>query len=445
MMSDMCARFKKLFSFGTKSGLCLFSLCFVIGGVASALDADGSQQRVDEVRVVEGKGWKLKSGGGLTYINPDNEQYWFALNGVLRFDQTLISGTARDRRSDFPSGGNARKIEIDVEGGLGKYWVYTVGLEFGVGGNQFLLSDSWLGYEGFCQNMGLYVGRHSGNWFGLENSTSTSWYPFLERSLAASAFYPGDGLGVLADMWWADAGVTLLVLKPEPGARIVSPNGQRYRDDPWMAETRLTYAPVHNAGDVWHFGLSAAYRRNDAKLNGVSVADLAYSTRPGMRARNTAQIVGTPKMSANYLHAFNVEAARHWGPVLIQGEYTTLFVHRVGDIRGSVIFNGWGVIAQYMITGETHQYDVRDGSFGKIDIKSKNGAVELAARYDGINLNDKNIRGGTAHNVTLGVNWYVNDNLRLSANYVSASLHPQNEAPKRRLEALAGRLQIKFK
>ena len=45
---------------------------------------------------------------------------------------------------------------------------------------------------------------------------------------------------------------------------------------------------------------------------------------------------------------------------------------------------------------------------------------ELAARYSYLTLNDHNIHGGRLVDLTLGVNWYLNPNLRVMWNYVWA-------------------------
>ncbi len=42
----------------------------------------------------------------------------------------------------------------------------------------------------------------------------------------------------------------------------------------------------------------------------------------------------------------------------------------------------------------------------------------MALRYSNINLNDADIHGGEEHDITLGVNWYIHQQLRLMFNYI---------------------------
>ena len=68
-----------------------------------------------------------------------------------------------------------------------------------------------------------------------------------------------------------------------------------------------------------------------------------------------------------------------------------------------------------------------------------------------INLRDKNIDGGSAHNAGVGLNWYVNKNVRVSANYIHSNMIPAASRVvegryehHRKLHILAGRVQVVF-
>src|SRR5262249_32415273 len=49
------------------------------------------------------------------------------------------------------------------------------------------------------------------------------------------------------------------------------------------------------------------------------------------------------------------------------------------------------------------------------------GAWEVAARYSYLNLNDGPVRGGVMGGTTLGLNWYLNSNLKVQFEYLTNS------------------------
>jgi phosphate-selective porin OprO/OprP len=62
-------------------------------------------------------------------------------------------------------------------------------------------------------------------------------------------------------------------------------------------------------------------------------------------------------------------------------------------------------------------YDKPEGEFTQPDKGKKWGDIELALRYDYVNLNDKTIYGGSAEAVTGGINFYTARNVKFQLNY----------------------------
>jgi phosphate-selective porin len=91
---------------------------------------------------------------------------------------------------------------------------------------------------------------------------------------------------------------------------------------------------------------------------------------------------------------------------------------------GQPEFWGWHAQAGYVITGESRCYDFCSGTFGSVIPASDCGAWEIAARYSAVNLIDDHVYGGRENNVTIGLNWFVNENVQIKFNYVRANIHP---------------------
>jgi phosphate-selective porin OprO/OprP len=71
-----------------------------------------------------------------------------------------------------------------------------------------------------------------------------------------------------------------------------------------------------------------------------------------------------------------------------------------------------------MLTGESHGY--KDTAFANPVPSRPAGAVEVAMRYSTVDLDDDGIEGGTEHDWTLGLNWYISKHFKLQANDVRA-------------------------
>ena len=129
--------------------------------------------------------------------------------------------------------------------------------------------------------------------------------------------------------------------------------------------------------------------------------------------------------------AANAELASTYGPLTVQGEYSRVAVHRLGD-RPTATFSGMYASASWFLTGEHRPYEMAEGEFGRVVPKRSSGAWELAARVSTLDLNDTttgvDIKGGKGTNVTVGLNWHMNANFKWMLNYVRV-MNDENAKP----------------
>lgn len=114
------------------------------------------------------------------------------------------------------------------------------------------------------------------------------------------------------------------------------------------------------------------------------------------------------------------EAAYVMGPLVTKGE----FAHFDADVSGGgsdFEMDAWAAEIGYWLTGEQWEYSKSAGAFGRPNVKKNfgdedgTGAWQVAARYDALDVNDNNGISGDA--ITVGVNWFVNPNTRVTLNY----------------------------
>ncbi len=235
--------------------------------------------------------------------------------------------------------------------------------------------------------------------------------------------------------------------------------------DDWGIGGRITFSPVHDDYTVYHAGVSARYENFQPNANNFD-----YVAGLEVLARQTPDIfTHIPPKSSRHHDVWGFELAGRWGPFLLQGEYMLADVARddffgVSDLRnppGDLDYHGWYVAASYVLTGETREYDFDSGTFGAVHPHSRRGAWEIGVRHSFVDLLDNaafannpyfqfidfvpasavdvsnapatganNFRTGVSvqdvvgsvHSTTVGLTWWVNDNVRFMANYVRTDL-----------------------
>ena len=84
---------------------------------------------------------------------------------------------------------------------------------------------------------------------------------------------------------------------------------------------------------------------------------------------------------------------------------------------------GWYAEALYFLTGEHREYEKKQGVFGRVSPTEnfgENGGMggfQLGARYNQLCLVDSGLNGGRLQDITLGLNWFLNPNMKIQTNY----------------------------
>src|SRR5439155_21414069 len=110
------------------------------------------------------------------------------------------------------------------------------------------------------------------------------------------------------------------------------------------------------------------------------------------------------------------------------------------------------------VTGDHRGYDRRLGRYDRpkvlqnfflvrgddCDTAWSLGAVELMYRYSYVDLQDATVEGGRLGEHTLGVNWYLNPNTKIQANYLISSRYVPGPANSGTIHGLGVRMHIDY-
>jgi phosphate-selective porin OprO/OprP len=352
--------------------------------------------------------WPFHDNGVLLMQTADGDFKWW-LDGRVNLDAAYYFNSD----NTLANGMELRRGRIALNMQLWKDWAGQFDVNYA--DNVVDVKDAWIGYTGLSHSL-VRVGNFRTP-FGLETLTSSRFITFMERALTDN-FSPdrriGVGINHWHDRWQAAAGV-------------FGPELEDSVDTIGQSQThsivgRVTALPIARGTTIVHLGVAAA----NMEPNAPTDESLSDANRWRVRARpetdvNRGRFLNTGQVrNVDHASLYGLEAASTFGPLSFQAEYNYEKLRRTSDGLPEPTYSGYYGFVSYFVTGEHRPYDRTVGEFGRIVPRSRRGALELAARYSSMDLNDASadVFGGREDIVTLAANWYANANVRIMANYL---------------------------
>ncbi len=295
--------------------------------------------------------------------------------------------------------------------------------------------------------------------FMFEGTTSSAQLMFLERpeidNIASDIFGAGDSRRGIEVSWaktdalWA--GDNLAISGTFSGGKTGSAAGHgNGGDEGTQALGRISQRLWTNGLSNIQLGVSAAKVLYSGNSAGGGAQAINLQDRPQVRVDGT-RLISTGNIAAKTADMWAVDLGGNIGSVFLGGEYAKFSLDRqCGAISSAAVarctsstavidhpsFEGWYVEGSWILTGENRGYTAvalnnENGGFG-VPVPSRPfslnggswGAWELVARYSTTDLNWKTgqsasatqlagILGGEQRILALGINWYLNRNVRL--------------------------------
>ena len=399
--------------------------------------------------------------------------------------------TAATSPQRLDSGDNLRRARIGIVGKFFNDWNYALIYDFGgssdgfggaapgslPGGGVSGVENAYLSYTGI-KPFGGKLAIEGGIMdipYTLDESTSSNDILFMERAssgIIAQNIAAGDFRSTVGTRWWNDvfwAGA--YVTGPTTGAiHSASSTAPVAMNEQYGVVARAAGQIVSGKDYSIHLGgdFEDLIQPAHSIVNGINGAQtLTLNDRPELRIDPTSLISTGAIANVSSAQVYSVEAAGTYGPLFVQGEYFWFNIQRDANTGLPPIGapdlkfqGGYGQVG-YVLTGESHPYNAAAAAYGGIkparpfDLSGGGwGAWEIAARYSTMDLNNligttTGVAGGRQNVITVGLNWYANNNVRLMFDYlhgdISKQVSPTNFGDAgSKFDAFAMRTQVAF-
>ncbi len=354
---------------------------------------------------------------------------WFGQDAVNMASIAAINGVPN---GDLQDGADFRRARLSAGGDVAENIAYFMEYDFAQPGRPSF-TDHIVDLRQFVGDATFRLGY----WrqpFSMDTLTSVKDLTFFERALPF-AFVPFRQIGlglfngaVQGDYTWA---VSAIRSPTDFYGGNVGDNGGyggvgRVTAVPWSADDdqRLlhvggSYAIIDPSNDVVQY--------TDLPEFFLGQTNIPANVVPPGVPNQTLPFVNTGPIPTQNYQIFGGELVLVNHSLYLQSESVYSHVNQIGG--PTVDF--WGAYARagYFLTGEVRTYHRMTGVLGPVvplspyGTHSGSGAWEVAAQWSTIDLNDGNVAGGRMNNVTMGVNWYLNQHFKFQFAHIHAFLN----------------------
>jgi len=392
------------------------------GGEAGSVEQEIQRlkERLDALEKRAGTAFDVQWRDGLLFQSAD-KMFRLTIGGRVFNDWAKFDADSdlesRFGADKFDSGVEFRSAQLAIAGTIYDTVEFKWEYDFtDRKGEATAIKDMYLGMRKVPVVGNIRIGRFYEP-LGLETQNSERYLTFMERGLSAR-LTPSRSTGIMFH-----GPIMGEMVNYQVGAFKPSGDDGANKGGSFKYTGRLFASPWYEeqGRHVLHLGVSGSHRDLDKDYD---KAQVEYKARP--ESNMAPDLVSTGKINGvDEVTLTAAEAALVHGPFSLQGEYVRSSLDRAAG--SGLSFSAWYLYASYFLTGENRAYSRSTGTFGRIkprdNFRSKDGGLgawEVAARYSAIDLDDKDVRGGRLSDVTVGINWYLNPNTRVMANYVHA-------------------------
>lgn len=385
---------------------------------AQAIDQYGNKVDVEEVTA--------SSRDGILVFESKDKDYKLWFDSRVQVDFGAFFGQ-QDWADPIGNGASIRRARFAVKTQITPDWYGEVDMELANG--SFELKDAIFRYNGL-DHWQFSVGSQKPD-FSLSRNTSSRYLEFMERPMIVSALAPSRHLGLFAKYsnkyFFGSASVLFQEIEGQETRTFVEDQNKDYGMDEGLSYVgKIVVRPVNEANYGLHIGGAFMYDTpKTSDENGV-MGVTRYSCRNTTNI-NRKKFVDTDdiKYTDHNLLA-TAEIAGHCEGFRMESAWLADWCYLDADhaIDKPYYFNGWYVEGGYLLFGGKQSYDSDGAKFNRVRTGRSWGDVELALRYEYVDMNDyegraasEAIYGGSAELYGAALNFYFGKNVKIALNY----------------------------
>ena len=397
---------------------------FVIGAAAyaqktdQAIDQYGNKVDVKEVTASD-------RDGILVFESKDKDyKFWFDSRVQVDFGHYFGAQAWADPIGD---GASIRRARFAVKTQITPDWYGEVDMELANG--SFELKDAIVRYNGL-ENWQFSVGSQKPD-FSLSRNTSSRYLEFMERPMVVSAFAPSRHLGIFAKYsnkyFFGSGSILFQEIEGQETRDFVEDNNKNYGMDEGLSYIgKIVVRPVNEANYGVHIGGAIMYDQPKTSDEMGVYKGTRFSCRNATNISRKKYIDTDDIKNTDHNLIATAELAGHYEGLRIESAWMSDWTYM--DPEKVVLdkpyhFYGWYVEGGCLLFGGKQSYDSDGAKFNRVRTGKTWGDVELALKYEFLDMNDYEgrganaIYGGSAELYGAALNFYLGKNVKMALNY----------------------------
>jgi phosphate-selective porin OprO/OprP len=403
----------------------LMAALFVMGTMAFAQNEE--KQAVDQYgNTVDVKMLQTSSRDGILVFESKDKDYKFWFDSRVQVDFGHYFG-AQEWADPIGSGASIRRARFAVKTQITRDWYGEVDMELANG--SFELKDAIVRYNGL-KNFQFSVGSQKPD-FSLSRNTSSRYLEFMERPMVVNAFAPSRHLGIFVKYSnkyvFASGSVLFQEIEGQETRDYVESNNKDYGMDEGLSYVgKLAVRPVNETDFGIHIGGAVMYDAPKTSDEMGVYNATRFSCRNATNISRKKYIDTDDIKNTDHNLIATAELAGHVGGLRLESAWMSDWTYMKPEvgIDKPYHFQGWYVEGGYLLFGGKQSYDSDGAKFNRIRNGKSWGDIELALKYEFLDMNDykgrtadQAIYGGSAELYGAALNFYFAKNIKIALNY----------------------------